>query len=90
MKTMWLKCEVLPGQFTGEFIVKSTDIHGIYFSLFVTEAELDTNHEHIRVLEIERTANRVLVSLPAPTLENGNTVTVDGGKLTPVTEPEYA
>jgi hypothetical protein len=64
--------------------------NGVGFSLFACENDLEcanfpTGADHasalIRVIELDRQGNLVLVQLPKQTLENGVTVTVRSDQL---------
>jgi hypothetical protein len=81
----WLRCEISPGQFSSEYAVRGRTADGIGFSLFVpnTYVEMDSEPNTdrlvqgwVRVEALGRDGSLVLVRLPRPTLENGETVTV--------------
>lgn len=85
MSTGLLKCQISPGQFTGEYAVSAEMFDGEGFSLFASK-------EHIQCSELPQSGKTVpgligvdildedeglmLVRLPQRALENGDTVTV--------------
>lgn len=82
---LWLRCVITPGQFDEEYAVEAQTHNGTGFSLFAGAEDLecksyptgaDRTHAWLRVRELKRRGDLVLVQLPQSTLENGNTVTV--------------
>lgn len=71
----WLKCKILQGQFSEEFVVEGRDAKNVPFSLFSRDSDVDTDG-WIKVEVIAKTGELCLVRLPQQTLENGSTVTV--------------
>jgi hypothetical protein len=81
----WLDCTISPGQFTGEFAIQGKLFDGTGFSLFAQESDLRFDEEPtsdkpvkgwIRVKLGPQKDNLLLVTLPQPTFENGQTITV--------------
>ena len=77
----YLHCTVGRGQLGGEWAVRCSSYSGEQFSLFVpnefVEAERDEGGAGwLRVDILQKDGARALVRLPAPTFENGHTVTV--------------
>lgn len=81
----WLDCSISPGQFTGEFAVQGKLFDNTGFSLFAQKDDLrfkeDPTSEKpvqgsLRVVPLDQKDNLILVALPRPTLENGQSVTV--------------
>jgi len=81
----WLKCRIFPGQFTGEYAVQGRLFDNTEFSLFVEKQYLDFSEEPtfdkpvegwIRVEPELHKDDLLLVSLPQPTFENGQSITV--------------
>lgn len=81
----WLKCKIFPGQFTGEYAVKGKLFNDIEYSLFVEKQYLEFSG--VPTFEkpvegwicVERELKKddlLLVSLPQPTFENGQSITV--------------
>ena len=92
MSATWIRCEVAPGQFGNEYVVKSKDAHGRIFSLFCPEeyVELESEKEPtfdapcqgwIIVQVVEKKQAHCLVRLPRHTLENGPYVTVESASV---------
>jgi hypothetical protein len=88
---MWLNCKISPGQFTGEFAVQGVMFNAKEFSLFAPKECLEFDEEHvkrgntvqgsIRVTKLQEKDNLVLVALPQPTFENGQTITVKASQV---------
>jgi hypothetical protein len=83
--TIWLRCKVSPGQFSGERVVSATDFQRSVFSLFVPDeyvqfegqlTEGQTGDGWVLVEVLGRRDDLALVRLPRQPLENGQTVTV--------------
>ena len=92
MDVKWLNCEIGEGQFTGEYAVRGQLSDGTGFSLFAEKKDVDfsaaptTNKPTkgvIRVLSVDSKDDLVLVMLPRPTFENGQTVTVKKSQIKP-------
>jgi hypothetical protein len=86
----WLKCEISPGQFTGEYAVRCRMYDGTSFSLFAPRDCLEFDgepsgdkpvHGKISVVVTGRAGNLCLINLPRPTFENGRTITVEAEQL---------
>ncbi|MHC4394119.1 MAG: hypothetical protein ACYS1A_00555 [Planctomycetota bacterium] len=84
--TKWLYCTISPGQFTGEFAVQGKMFDSTEFSLFAPRESLQFSDEPswdkpvqglIRVVIGDVKGDLLLVSLPRPTFENGQTITVN-------------
>jgi hypothetical protein len=90
---LWLASAVSPGQFPTEFAVGGTQHNGKPFSLFAPAEAVQAPPDGegrglVRVELIERKGDLALVRLPAPTLENGQYVTVQASELQPAPAPE--
>ena len=81
----WLRCKILPGQFSGEHGVQGEDANGEGFSLFCPEEFLEYDGEPtfdrpvegwIQVNVVQRTKDLLLLYLPRRTFGNGPYVTV--------------
>lgn len=81
----WLSCSISPGLFDGEFAVKGELADGSGFSLFAEEDDLKyegvpTSKQSVAArIHVEtglEEDNLLLVTLPRPTFENGQTITV--------------
>ena len=88
--SQWLKCMISLGQFTGEYAVKGVLHDGIEFSLFVSEQDVSVSeppkeNEHveglIRIVCLSKKNDLSLISLPQPTFENGQIVTVKTNRI---------
>jgi len=81
----WLKCMIFPGQFTGEYAVQGKLFDGTGFSLFAEKEDLEFTREPtfdkavegwIRIELGPQKDDLLLVTLPQPSFENGQTITV--------------
>jgi len=81
----WLECTIWPGQFTGEYAVQGKLFDGTEFSMFAEKDDLRLRQEPtednpvsgwIRIVPGPRKDDLLLVSLPKPTFENGQIITV--------------
>ena len=81
----WLDCTISPGQFDGEFAVQGELYDESEFSLFAQKNDLRFKSEptqekpvkgELRVVPLEEKDDRILVTLPQTTFENGRTITV--------------
>lgn len=81
----WLDCTISPGLFDDEFAVKGELFDGAGFSLFAEKEDLKYEDEptagrpvsaSIRVELGPQKEDLLLVTLPKPTFENGQTITV--------------
>ena len=81
----WLSCRIYPGLFDEEFAVEGNLFDGTGFSLFAEKEDLEYNEEPtpnkpteawIRVILGSQKEDLLLVTLPKPTFENGQTITV--------------
>lgn len=89
--TTWLNCKISPGQFTGEFAVRGEMFNAKEFSLFAPKKDLKFDEEpvkggnsvqgSIRVTKLQERDDLVLVELPQPTFENGQTITVKASQV---------
>lgn len=81
----WLRCTIFPGQFTGEYAVRGNLFDGTGFSLFAEKQDLEFTQEptldnpiqgwiHIEVGPLKD--DLLLVTLPQPSFENGQVITV--------------
>lgn len=86
----WLECEIFPGQFSNEFSVEGFLSDGSGFSLFAEKRDLKMPREPksgqpvkgwIRVRPGPIKDDLVLVTLPKPTFENGQTITVKTSQI---------
>jgi hypothetical protein len=89
MKSYWIPCSVGPGQFPTEFAVSGTQADGRGFSLFAPRESVffvggdqEEGDGFIRVDEVDRTNDLVVVRLPARTFESGQLVRVRESTLT--------
>jgi hypothetical protein len=89
---MWLDCRISPGQFTGEFAVRGEMFNAKEFSLFAPKKDLKFFDEEpvkggnsvqgsIRVTKLQERDDLVMVELPQPTFENGQTITVKASQV---------
>jgi hypothetical protein len=88
---MWLNCKISPGQFTGEYAVRGKMFNAKEFSLFAPKKDLQFNEEtfekggsvegSICVIKLQEKGDLVLVELPQPTFENGQTITVNASQV---------
>lgn len=83
--TKWLECTISPGQFTGEYAIRGKLFDGTEFSMFAEKDDLDFEEEptedkpvvgRIRTVLGPKKGDLLLVRLPQPTFENGQTITV--------------
>ena len=81
----WLKCTISPGQFTGEYAVRGNLFDGTEFSMFAEKEDLNFQSEPtednpvvglIRIVPGPQKDDLLLVRLPQPTFENGQTISV--------------
>jgi len=81
----WLDCTISPGQFTGEFAIQGKLFDGTGFSMFAEKDDVKFEEEPtwdkhiegwIRIVLGPRKDDLLLVTLPHPTFENGQTITV--------------
>ena len=84
-KSVWLRCKVSPGQFTGEYAIVAKDFKGSTFSFFAPDAYVHCDSDAseagavdgmVQVEVLEQSSDLILVRLPRVALENGQTVTV--------------
>lgn len=80
-----LECMISPGQFTGEYAVWGELFDKTGFSLFAEKKDLEFSEEPtfdkpvkgwIRIKLGPQKDDLLLVTLPQPTFENGQTITV--------------
>ena len=80
-----LQCEATPGQFADELAISGKNHKGVEFSFFCHRQFVETEQEpqgeeavpaYIRVTELDRDGELVLIRLPGQTLANGQTITV--------------
>jgi len=81
----WLKCMIFPGQFTGEYAVQGKLFDGTGFSLFAEKEDLEFSREPTFEKPVEgwihielgpQKDDLLLITLPQPSFENGQTITV--------------
>jgi hypothetical protein len=86
----WLDCRISPGQFTGEFAVQGEMSNSKGFSLFLDGKFLKFESQpgpdapvkgSIRIRQLDAQGDKVLVELPQPTFENGQTITVKADQI---------
>ncbi|MEX2176205.1 MAG: hypothetical protein WD872_17725 [Pirellulaceae bacterium] len=89
-KLSYLRCEATPGQFADEVVIAGKDHSGEEFSLFANRQFVETEqapHEEssvpvlLRVTELAKDGELVLIRLPSQTLANGQTITVRSEEL---------
>lgn len=81
--TTWLRCEVSAGQFSNERAVGGLTYIGNAFSLFAP-ADCVDDSGLMRVEELDRKGDLVLIALPAEMLCDGHrTITVRAEQLQP-------
>jgi hypothetical protein len=82
---MWLKCQVLPGQFSGEFAIRGKLFNNSDFSLFAERNDVKFTDEPsidkfvdgwLKITVGSQQGDLLLVALPQPSFENGQTITV--------------
>jgi len=88
---MWLNCKISSGQFTGEFAVRGEMFNAKEFSLFAPKKDLKFDEEPVKkgktvegsisVTKLQAKDDLVLVALPQPTFENGQTITVKSSQV---------
>ena len=86
-----LICKISSGQFSGEFAVRGVMSNAKGFSLFAPKEYLDfdegpvkkgkTVQGSIKVTKLQEKDDLVLVALPQPTFENGQTITVKASQV---------
>ncbi len=81
----WLDCTISPGQFTGEYAVRGNLFDGTEFSMFAEKDDVKFEEEPtwdkhieglIRIVPGQQKDNLVLVTLPKPSFENGQIITI--------------
>jgi len=86
----YLRCQIGPGMFSGEVSVRGVAADGEEFSLFASDALIERDASDawceqmegwLRVEELAREGDRVLIRLPEQTFENGRTITVRDSQL---------
>jgi len=86
----WLDCTISPGQFTGEYAVRGNLFDGTEFSMFAEEEDLSFEERpsednpvvgRIRVVPGPNKGDILLVTLPQPTFENGQTISVKASQI---------
>jgi len=87
---IWLDCTISPGQFTGEYAVRGNLFDGTEFSMFAEKEDLNFQSEPtednpvvglIRIVPGPQKDDLLLVRLPQPTFENGQTITVKANQI---------
>lgn len=82
---MWLKCQVLPGQFSGEYAIRGKLFNDRDFSLFAETSDVKFTDEPsmdkfvdgwLKVTAGSQQNDLLLIVLPQPSFENGQTITV--------------
>ena len=85
MTESWLRCKVSQGQFSIEYAVSGKRFDGEGFSLFAPKEFVDTPEEvtdetvdgWLRVEILDQKGDLLLIRLPRPTLESGQSLTVN-------------
>jgi hypothetical protein len=86
----WLDCTISPGQFTGEYAVQGELFDNTEFSMFAENRDLKFKDEPepdkpvkgwIRVVPLTEKSGLLLITLPQPTFENGQTITVKSNQV---------
>jgi hypothetical protein len=86
----WLRCNLSPGQFDGEFGVDGAQHDGKTFSLFAPKPSIKFDEEPtkekvspgwVKVQVLQQQENLVLVRLPRQTFQSGYFVTVNSSQL---------
>lgn len=86
----WLECRISPGQFTGEYAIQGWLFDGTEFSMFAEEEHLRFEEKPsednpvvgcIRVVPGPKKGDILLVTLPQPTFENGQTISVKASQI---------
>lgn len=88
----WLECTVSPGQFTGEYAIQGKLFDGTEFSMFAEKEHLKFKKEReptedepvvgwIRIVPGPQKDKLLLVRLPQPTFENGQTISVKASQI---------
>ena len=89
----WLKCKVLPGQFSNEYAVIGETFDGRDFALFAPTEFVQVDREPARSEQVAGCVRVIveaakddlrLVCLPRQTLGNGSRVTVRLNQLRPI------
>lgn len=82
---MWLKCKVMPGQYSGECAIKGRLFNDKEFSLFAEKRHVNFEGNlsiekpidgWLRVERGQQEGNLVVVNLPQPAFENGRNIIV--------------
>src|SRR4051794_9692205 len=91
-----LRCKLLPGQFSNEFVAVVESFNGRLYSLFVSRDKVTFDQEPAQdeategwlpVQVVERRDNNLLVRLPQSTVENGQYLAVRSDQLRTANEP---
>ena len=94
----WIDCIANPGQFHDEFAVCGKDFSGEVFSLFVNQQFVhivqgqagEGTKALLKVVQLDRNEDYVLIQLPGRTFGNGSTITVKDVDLVSCMECEPA
>jgi len=87
---MWLRCKVMPGQYSGECAIRGRLFNDSEFSLFADKNDVDFDGElskdkpidgWLKVIPGPQKGNLLLVGLPQPAFENGNNIIVKIGQV---------
>jgi len=90
MKDTWLRCTVIPGQFSSEYAVTAHQANNAEFSLFAPLEYIDCAGDPtlqeptdawLRVEVWGQQGEMYLIRLPQPSFESGHFVTVNGDQL---------
>jgi len=82
---MWLKCKVMPGQYSGECAIKGYLFNNNEFSLFADKTDVCFDGElsidrpidgWLKVIPGPKKGDLLLVSLPQQAFENGRNIIV--------------
>ncbi len=82
---MWLRCKIMPGQYSGECAIKGRLFDNNEFSLFAERNDVDYDGElsidkpidgWLKVIPGPKKGDLLLVSLPQQAFENGKNIIV--------------
>ena len=65
----WLKCDVTPGIFPGEYTVETKTLDGNTISMFASDAYVKAGEGLLRVDILEESPNAILIFLPVAPFE---------------------
>ena len=82
---MWLKCQIMPGQYSGECAVRGRLFNNNEFSLFADRSDIDFKGKlspdtpidgWLKVTPGPKKGDLLVVNLPQPAFENGKNIIV--------------